>query len=329
MITAEEFRRRWLEGCFHEDPFKHYETSEIRLLNLPDEDARFLEEVGLPKFAAHFYFGESPKVMEGSPYVIIGTKGEQELVAVDTTGTGHVLWIHGDAPSSPAWFNKSIPILCESMVLYSELQDEAGAVNGRLAARLNNIPDFLIDQFEKAIFAIDARAVEDSEALWNRKISFMRSHAANPEKKIFRPDIPLTTSMTEAEFCNEIDCRFYFNSLEEFENAVRVGCSISDNAAMAVGCELASYVFPVGHVPFRLRLLKLLKNERCTEVVLLAVPIIEAMIIDLPTDPKNLRRLLDYCYHNPGQYGATALLFHADFDDTLWEEIEQLRESWG
>jgi hypothetical protein len=93
--------------------------------------------------------------------------------------------------------------------------------------------------------------------------------------------------MTEVEFVCAIDCRFYFRAVEEFENAVRVGCSISDNAALRAGNEL-SRGFPKGHVPFRLRLLNLLKQVRPTEVVLLAATIIESLIIDVPVDCQDL-----------------------------------------
>ena len=75
--------------------------------------------------------------------------------------------------------------------------------------------------------------------------------------------------MGELEFIDFIDADFYFETVEDFENAVRVGCRISEAAALYVGMELVGG-FPKGHVPFRLRLLKLLKEELPTPLILAA-----------------------------------------------------------
>ena len=46
--------------------------------------------------------------------------------------------------------------------------------------------------------------------------------------------------MTETEFVEAIDVSFTFDTDKGYEEATRIACSISDNAVLMVGYELAS-----------------------------------------------------------------------------------------
>lgn len=325
MLKPHEFRNRWVTTT--PDPYRRFEKHELEALNLLELDRQFLEEPALPVFASPWlYFGEKLARIEGTPYVVIGSTADDNPICVDNSGNGVLVTLDKRDFGEVHWFSRSVSALCETLLAHREMIAEARSVNGRRAWFDNDIPDFLIRQFHAKLRQIDLDTADRDGSFWKKHIRWLLSHAVKPqpifdveEKKTISP------SMGELEFIDLIDCNFYFETLEDFENAVRVGCRISEHAALTVGWELARG-FPKGHVPFRLRLLKLLKEELPTPLILTAFPVIEALIIDRPADPRALRKLVDLVTQNGGP--AVALHLVLDADPSFEEEYDRIVQEW-
>ncbi len=89
--------------------------------------------------------------------------------------------------------------------------------------------------------------------------------------------------MTEAEFTEAIDPGLSFDTGQEYEEVARVGCSISDNAALMVGYLLACGSSRAG-LELNLRLLDVLRQERPTAIILATIPVIEALLKKTTSD---------------------------------------------
>lgn len=135
----------------------------------------------------------------------------------------------------------------------------------------------------------------------------------------------LHPEMEEAEFIKAIDSNFYFESEEEYEEAARVGCSISDNAALMIGYELAAGASHASH-ECNLRLLDILKRERPTPVVLAAIPVIRSLLEQKPVANEDTLRLLAECREHSNAWTGLGIVLCAD--GTLEEECERIMAGW-
>ena len=135
----------------------------------------------------------------------------------------------------------------------------------------------------------------------------------------------LHSGMQEVEFIKEIDESFYFDSDAEYEEAARVGCAISDNAALAVGYELAmgsSYASDEGN----LRMLEILEKERPTPVVLAAVPVIRSLLQLEPVARGDVLGLLSACRRHDNAWSGLGIVMRADA--SLEKECEEIMRDW-
>lgn len=328
MLTPQELWDRWIGSTPR--PFRPFQPDEIERLNLPHGEAMFLANAGLPTFASPgLYFGEALRRIEETPYIVIGGTEDDSPICVDNRGDGRLVTLEKQDFQEVHWFSRSVSVLCETLLAHQDMLEEACAINGRRAWDDNDIPDFLTHQFHAKLRQIDPEAAERDDSFWKMHIQWLLSHAVKPYEAHGPRRAELLAKMkgtiTELEFIDLIDCNFYFETLEDFEHAVRVGCRISEHAALTVGWELARG-FPKGHVPFRLRLLELLKDELPTPLILTAFPVIEALIIDRPADPMALRKLVDLVVQNRGP--AVALHLVMDADPSFEEEYDQIVQKW-
>ncbi len=132
-------------------------------------------------------------------------------------------------------------------------------------------------------------------------------------------DMRVNSKMTEYEFVEEIDDNFIFDTDQEYEEAARVGCAISDNAALMVGYELAKG----GSIASRetnLALLDIMSGARPTPVVLAAVPVVKALLEGKPADKESVAGLLAACREHTGAWSGLGIVLCAD--ESLEPEVD-------
>ncbi len=131
--------------------------------------------------------------------------------------------------------------------------------------------------------------------------------------------------MTENEFIDSIDAHFFFNTVEEYENATRIGCSISDNAALMVGYELAS-LSSHASLEINLHLLQIMKAERPTPVIIAAIPVIESLLKKQEASPSDIAFLLENCRKHDNAWNGLGIIECAD--ESLEEACDEIRAIW-
>lgn len=131
--------------------------------------------------------------------------------------------------------------------------------------------------------------------------------------------------MTEYEFIEEIDDNFLFDSDEEYLEAARVGASISDNAALMVGYEIAKGG-SLATEETNLAVLDILAAARPTPVVLAAVPVVKALLEGQPADKENVARLLAACKEHTSAWSGLGIVLCAD--GALEQEVEAVMERY-
>lgn len=138
-------------------------------------------------------------------------------------------------------------------------------------------------------------------------------------------EMKLHSGMTEVEFIKAIDESFYFDTDEEYEEAALVGCSLSDNATLMVGYELASgasHASPEAN----LRILEIFSKERPTPVVLAAIPVIRSLLQSEPAAKEDTLRLLAACREHSNAWCGLGIVLCADA--SLEKECERIMDGW-
>ena len=135
----------------------------------------------------------------------------------------------------------------------------------------------------------------------------------------------MNTSITikEEEFIEAIDANFHFETLAEYHQTVHIACTISDNAALMIGYELASGCCDL---ELSVQLLQQLQQERPTDVILKAVEIIASLITHQPINEQELRAFLKLCREHPGSYNGLCIIELAN--QAMEEMCEQIRFEW-
>ncbi len=135
----------------------------------------------------------------------------------------------------------------------------------------------------------------------------------------FHPD------MEEAEFIQAVDAGFIYNTDREYEEVTRLGCSISDNAALMVGYELASGGSHAG-LDTNLRLLEIMERERPTPVIRAAVPVVRSLLKQEEVAKEATLRLLDACKEHSSAWNGLGIVLSAD--PGLERECERIMDGW-
>lgn len=131
--------------------------------------------------------------------------------------------------------------------------------------------------------------------------------------------------MTEDEFIGSIDWTFDFKSSIEpdFDEIIRVGSSLSDNAALMV-----AFVLAKGEraIDLRLRFLRKLKKKRATPIMQASFPVVEAIIKDKDPKPDDIVYLLELSRKTPGSYNALNIVYLAD--ETKEDSFALIYKEW-
>jgi hypothetical protein len=131
--------------------------------------------------------------------------------------------------------------------------------------------------------------------------------------------------MEEFDFIDEIDGNFMFDTDHEYEEAARVACRISDNAALMVGYELARGG-SLAPLEVNLAVLDILAQERATPVVLAAVPVVKSLLEKKPVAAEDTRRLLSACREHESAWSGLGIVLCAD--ESLEQECETIMAGW-
>lgn len=135
----------------------------------------------------------------------------------------------------------------------------------------------------------------------------------------------VNSTMTEYEFIEEIADNFLFDEDQEYEEAARIGAGISDNAALAIGYEMAkgdSFAGP----ELNQKVLDVLAQARPTPVVLAAIPVIRELMDGKPANKADAAALLAACKEHPGAWSGLSIVLCAD--DSLEPEVDALMAQW-
>lgn len=135
----------------------------------------------------------------------------------------------------------------------------------------------------------------------------------------------LHPDMNEGEFIKAIDEHFYFPTDGEYEETALLGCSISDNATLMVGYQLAagaSHASP----ECNLGILDLFERERPTPVILAAIPVIRSLLEGKPVAPGDTLRLLEACRGHSNAWCGLGIVLCAD--PGLEQECERIMTGW-
>ena len=131
--------------------------------------------------------------------------------------------------------------------------------------------------------------------------------------------------MSEIEFIKAINDKFYFDADREYEEVARMACSISDNAALMVGYQLASgasHASPEAN----LRILDIFAQERPTPVVLASIPVVRSLLNGEPVAQEDTRRLLDACRKHSNAACGLGIVLCADVSQE--QECERIMAAW-
>ncbi len=131
--------------------------------------------------------------------------------------------------------------------------------------------------------------------------------------------------MTENEFIEALDASFSFDTNEEYEDATRIACSISDNAALMVGYEIATHS-SAASLETNLGLLRIMKDERPTPVILAALPVIESLLKNEEPSSQEVQILLEACRRHGNAWTGLGIVETAD--ETLEGVCDEIRSGW-
>jgi hypothetical protein len=131
--------------------------------------------------------------------------------------------------------------------------------------------------------------------------------------------------MTEVEFIEALDASFSFDTDEEYENATRIACSISDNAVLMVGYEIATRS-SAASLKTNLDLLRIMKDERPTPVIIAALPVIERLLKNEEPSSQEVQILLEACRRHGNAWIGLGIVEMAD--ETLEGGCDEIRSGY-
>lgn len=135
----------------------------------------------------------------------------------------------------------------------------------------------------------------------------------------------IRAGMAEMEFIEAIDASFFFNSDEEYEKATRIACSISDNAVLMVGYELATLSSHASQeVDFRL--LEIMMSERPTPIVLASIPVIRSLLKYEVASPDDVNNLLQLCREHGSAWNGLGIVECAN--ESLGQMCKEIFAEW-
>lgn len=164
-----------------------FPTQAVRRLDIPRDAQDFLIEQGLPMYAAPFVDFSAPEgdrfmsVAESfglgddfSSYVVIGSNGSGDPIAIASDGSGVVVYFNHDNRFERVFMNSSVGQLAASLEAYEELIAQTRAEKGDEAFLNNDIPAHLHHWIEGALRDIDPAALQDGW-FWREEVDSLKS----------------------------------------------------------------------------------------------------------------------------------------------------------
>ena len=178
-MTPEQFRQTWTA---YEDNLSPLDPNSLVGLNLKLSTIEFLTLVGLPfdaapflsfvqnnadryntidKLTKHYSFLEP----EYDKYVVIGSCGDGDVIAIDTDNNDQIVWLDHEDNFSPRFFNSSINSLAECLVIQRDFIQTILKENGQDALRDSNFTDEQFEILKQKLAAVDNRAITE-DGFW-------------------------------------------------------------------------------------------------------------------------------------------------------------------
>jgi hypothetical protein len=137
--------------------------------------------------------------------------------------------------------------------------------------------------------------------------------------------VKLHTGMSEVEFMDAIDASFCFDSNEDYYEATKIACSISDNAVLMVGYELATQSSSANQ-DVNLDLLEVMKRERPSDIVISSIPVIKACLREESVSQEMIQQLFNACSRHANAWNGLNIVECAD--ESMHEKCEAIRQRW-
>ena len=135
----------------------------------------------------------------------------------------------------------------------------------------------------------------------------------------------LHSGMTEAEFIEEIDAYFCFDNDDEYYEATKIACQISDNAVLMVGHELATQSSSASNY-INMALLEVMRTKRPSKVVIASLPVIKACLLGESASKNQVQDLFIACSEHTNAWNGLGIVECAS--ESMHEKCEAIREKW-
>jgi hypothetical protein len=178
-MTPEQFRQTWTA---YEDNLSPLDHNSLVGLNLKSSTIEFLTLVGLPfdaapflsfvqnnadryntidKLTKHYSFLE----LEHDKYVVIGSCGDGDVIAIDTDNNDQIVWLDHEDNFSSRFFNSSINSLAECLVIQRNFIQTILKENGEDALINSNFTDEQFETLKQKLAVADDRAITE-DGFW-------------------------------------------------------------------------------------------------------------------------------------------------------------------
>lgn len=184
MITPLEFLKRWNTG--ENGKIISFSLQSLANVNIDSISKEFLIIAGLPVSSAPFLVFEAVRennIMavserfglcnEFNIYKYIGSNGSGDPFCINERN-GSVVYLNRNYDFKEVLVNSSIPLLAESLLIFSQLVEESIKENGSWAFIRNNIPVRLKDWITRELERIDPEAVKEG-CFWNIELARLKS----------------------------------------------------------------------------------------------------------------------------------------------------------
>ncbi len=182
-MRAHDFKSAWTEFVGELRPIS---LATLNKFSLTSSTSEFLNQSGLPDEAAPFlsFVGENLKdkydcidlltnwfdflPSEYSKYIVIGSDGCGDILAVNTEQDCIVEWLDHEDGFSPRFMNTSILHLTSSLVAYGKFIKAIVKANGEDAYINSNFTDTQLEVLHDFLKSIDERSV--NEGFWQAEL---------------------------------------------------------------------------------------------------------------------------------------------------------------
>lgn len=191
-MNKEEYQNFWVESG---DSINRFAIVKLHEYNLTQPTVEFLNEVGLPSYAAPFlsFVNDSEDNYEGicrltsqydfleeeySGYIIIGSDGSGNPFVINTEENDQVEWLDHEDCFSSRFVNTTIQEFASCLLTYNKFVNLVIKENGEDAFFNSDFTDEQYDWLKGEMIKIDTNAVLQ-EGFWNEELELLLINRAD------------------------------------------------------------------------------------------------------------------------------------------------------